>query len=503
MFDIMLFTIVAGSAVLISSITALFNTKDKIATGYAADKKELNEYISDNGFVLSEDIKLNSKYSYEGICIFGSTGSGKSSSFFIPNLLNNDIKGSFIITDPKGELFELTSNFQKNICGRKILKLSPLEPLKSERYNLLTQCKNSIEVLELSQILLNNGCLSIELSTGKKTGGAEWIQMSESLLSAALLYCYDLEYPCNNINFALKLLINLSTDELDSLFNESNNEKVIEQFNVFKMVAGADRTESSIKITLSSNLKLFLDESIKIIDSSSSFNINDFRKEPTALYITYQENKSNYLAPYMAAMFSDFFIKASDSYKSINDLPINFILDEFANIGYISNMSLNASTLRHRKVNISICLQSITQLIKIYGLKDAYSILNNLKTKLIYPGISDIETLNYISDLCGEKQVKIDKNNVKIKIFEGYQIRCLDNEEVIILSSNKNPVISKQKRYYKNKSFSNLKINTGYVPQNLIQYSRETAEKEIKELLIKVLTNKKEGLKDAKEELFR
>ncbi|WP_162266608.1 type IV secretory system conjugative DNA transfer family protein, partial [Clostridium botulinum] len=178
--------------------------------------------LGNTGLILSKDIQLKEQFDFEGSVTIAPTGSGKTSSFFFPNLLSNNIKGSIIVTDPKEELFKLTSKYQERICGRKVLKFSPLSPGTSEKYNLLTSCKDDSEIVELASTLLFNGALSIELSTGKKTGGVEWIQMAEPLLAAALLYAKNLEYPFNNIEFAFKLIINLDTEQLDSLFNSSN-----------------------------------------------------------------------------------------------------------------------------------------------------------------------------------------------------------------------------------------------------------------------------------------
>ena len=341
-----------------------------------------------------------------------------------------------------------------------------MEPDKSEKYNLLTSCKDNSEVIELASVLLFNGALSIELSTGKKTGGVEWIQMAEPLLSAALLYAKSLEYPFNNIEFAFKLLTALDTTELDVLFEECNNQDVKMQWYIFKTVGGADRTEGSIKITLASNLKLFADSRINSINMDNSFNIENFRKDPTILYVCYSENKSSYLAPYIAPFFSQCISKLIESYDD-NLLPITMMFDEFGNIGMLNNMSVNVATIRSRKISMNICLQSITQLYQTYGRENGKAILNNLKTKMILPGLSDMETTNYISSLCGNKEITICNTNInkqntsksysktKIKLFEDSELRCLEDSQILIIKSNKQPILSIQNRYYENEQYTN------------------------------------------------
>jgi type IV secretory pathway TraG/TraD family ATPase VirD4 len=306
--------------------------KTKLANGHLIKAKDILDILGNDGLILSKDIQLKEKFDYEGSVIFGATGSKKTTSTYVPNLLSNNLKGSLVVSDPKSELFTLTSGYQEKVCGRKVLKFSPLEPQASEHYNLLATCKDNAEVLELASSLLFNGGLSIELSTGKKsTSGAEWIMMAEPLFAASLIYCKALEYPYNNIEFALNLLITLNTKELDALFSNSKNPDCIKSWNTFKVVQGADRTEGSIKITLASNLKLYNDYRINQSLADTTFNFESFRKEPTILYLTYPENKASYIAPFTAPFFTRMLNSFIDTYTK-DSLPVTCLFDEFANI---------------------------------------------------------------------------------------------------------------------------------------------------------------------------
>lgn len=509
-----LFTIITGGAIVSGEIYTYLKKLQKVsklATGHLITSNDIDDITGDTGLILSNDIQLKEKYDYEGSMTIAPTGAGKTTSFHIPNLLSNNIQGSIIVTDPKGELFKLTSKYQEKICGRKVLKFSPLDPIASERYNLLTSCKDNSEIVELASTLLFNGALSIELATGKKTGGAEWIQMSEPLLAAALLYAKGLEYPFNNIEFAFKLLINLTTEQLDLLFSNSQNMDCITQWKIFKVVGGADRTEGSIKITLASNMKLFTDNRVNAVGIDTTFNIENFRKEPTILYVTYPENKSPYLAPFIAPFFSQCMSKLIEGYAD-ESLPIHMMFDEFGNIGMLSNMSINVATIRSRQISMNICLQSITQLYQVYGRENAKAIMNNLKTKMILPGLSDIETTNYISNLCGNKEITVCNTNVnkqnstksysktKVKLFEDSEIRCLEDNQILIITSNKQPILSIQERYYENDKYKNNIFNSSVsIP---IKYSKKVdIEKELNKLKLQLI--QEEDIGDVKEDLLR
>jgi type IV secretion system protein VirD4 len=519
--QIKLFTMFSGGALVGGETLAYYlklktqKAKDKLANGHLIEKDDILDILGDDGIKLSKELQLKEKYDFEGTVIFAPTGAGKTTAYFMPNLLSNDIRGSLIILDPKGDIFKKTSKYQETVCKRRVLKFSPLEPTESERYNLLTSCKSNEDVKELATTLLFNGALSIELSCGRKVGGAEWIQMSESLLCSALLYAKDLDFPFNNIEFAFKLLITLDTEQLDILFSSSNNIDVKCQWNIFKSVGKADKTEGSIKITMASNIKLFTDSRINAIGNESTFNIDDFRKQENILYITYPENKSAYLAPYTAPFFSQIIDRLINIYQEGVSLPVTIFFEEFGNIGMLNNMSINAATCRSREISLNVCLQSITQLYQVYGRDNAKAILNNLKTKIVLAGLSDIDTLNYISGLCGDKEItvcntSVTKNNIsqnysktKVKLFENSELRCLNDDEMLIITSNKQPIISKQNRYFENEEYTqNIFDNTASIPKNDNIYNQKDIEKKILDLKLQSI-KENEGGNDVKKEISR
>ena len=469
--SLMLFTILSGVGLVgAESYSAIMSSRrkkiDKVGTAYVADTDIVENLSGNDGLIISKDIQLGFNADREGVCILGPTGSGKTTSFFFPNLLKNNITGSIIVTDPKGELFEKTSKFQEEVCGRKVYKFCPLNPEDSEYYNILTECKDTSEVLQLASMLLFNGSLSIELQTGKKAGGVEWIQMAEPLFAASLLYAKEQEYPFNTVEFALELIVNLDTDSLYKIFSNAKNPDVMKQYRTFLTVGGADRTEGSIKITLATNLKLFNDPKINQVSSKTTFDIETFRKVPSILYIIYPERKSSYISPFIAPFFSQAIDKLLDTFEEDNSLNIHMLFDEFANIGMLNNMSGNAATCRSRNISLSVCLQSISQLFQVYGAYNAKAILNNLKTKVVLPGLNDEDTLRYISSLCGETEITTKTYNMekgvhetysksKKRLFENGEIRTLNDDEMLVVCHNKQPILDLQLRYYKHKEFTN------------------------------------------------
>lgn len=435
----------------------LFSKGNKITSAEFMKKRHLKKTLSgsSNALRISEKIILSIKNCLEHILIVAPTGSGKSTSIFIPNLLNKNIKGSIVQTDPKKELFKKTCVFQLK-QGRIPLYFNPLDPKFSLKYNPLIECNSMSEISQLAETLMINGSKSLEIQTGMKSGGIEWIQMSQGLLTASLMYCKEKGYPLDNITTAIRLITENPLEDLDALFSTCSDE-IIDQYNLFKMVADSERTAASIKVTIASNLKLFLDRNIIETTSSSDFSAKDLREREIALYISYAETKSAYLSPLLGVLYTQLINKMME----IEGNDIFFMMDEFANIGIINNFNSIVSTARSRGISFMICLQDLAQLEQLYGRYNARTILNNLKTKCVLHGLSDIETLRYISELLGNTEVQITNSNdvssVHVKrLLSADEIRTLDKNKILIIAQNKQPIMDQLNIYYKKNEYLEL-----------------------------------------------
>lgn len=440
-------------------------SKKKLATATLGNLEQFSDLEGTNGIKISEDLQLSEKYSNEGTMIFGSTGSGKTTKIMIPNLLSNDLKGSIIVTDPKGELYRLTSNYQNKVCKRNVLVFNPLNPSKSSHYNPLEACKNDTEVEQLASDLILNGIQALELETGKSSGGSnlEWVMMATPLLTASLLYHKNLEYPYNNIYTSVKFLIDYKDKQIEKILVSSKNESVLNQWRIYRMVAGADRTKGSIKITLATNLKLFLNENIAEITKKSDFKADNLRYKDTILYICYKENQANYLSPLLSVFYGQILNHLIDS---DGNKHITLLLDECGNIGRIPRLATNVATVRSRNISTLLIFQDINQLYRLYGDCNGHTILNNLKTKILLPASSDLNTLSYFVKLCDKEEVRtsnvsnsvtghttISNGATTRDLFTIDELRTMEKHEYIAVIHNKKVIKSKQNFYFENKEY--------------------------------------------------
>lgn len=476
----MLWVVIGGGvyATYLSTIGGKGKEAEQMATSGYAKLSELKAYNKKNGIQLSKDFFLEEKYCFEHIAVLGPTGAGKTTSIFYPNLLQKESfsggNASIICTDPKGELYKDTSNFQRKL-GRKVIMFSPLEPQYSFKYNPLSYCETSSEVSDLAMNLLASGTKAMEISSGKTGGGgSDWLNMAKPLLASALLYSWHQPRGLNTIANAIDLILESNDEQLQAILGGCKFADVRTQFNLFNQAAGSEKTVSSIKITLSSNLQLYTEQFMKELTSDNTYNFKDLRNTPTALYITYPERHSAKIAPLLCVFFTQLINELmKDKNLKGNYLPTYFLFDEFANIGQIPNFATLASTVRSRKISFLCCLQSKNQLKNLYGNYDE-DILNNLKTKCIYGAMQDIATTEYVSKQCGEVEIRTksttERDNrsdrgysystSKKKLLTPDEVRRISKENILLLVQNCKPYLDKTNTYYtQNKYIENISTN--------------------------------------------
>lgn len=431
---------------------------------------DIKHLLDKDNFLISKNVSISFKNLFEHSVIIGPTGAGKSTTIFIPNLLKvnsfNNSNSSIVATDPKGELYDLTANYQRSI-GRDVKVFSPYSSAGSIHYNPLDFCKNKSEVIALARDILVSGNKAMELRSG---GGGNkdsvWLNMATPLFAAVLLYVYKLGKPHNTISNALRILVNKDEDSLKELLVNEKDKDIEFQYKMYEKCITSPATSGSIQITLVSNVQSFLTPDLEKITAYSDFDFEDLRRKKTILYLIYPVEKAYDLAPITSVFFDQLFNKCKALNKE-EHLPIICLFEEFSNVGIIPNFNIHAATLRSFKIALLICLQDKNQLKTLYG-AHAETIFNNLKNLVLFGGAKDIETLRTISVLCGKEDVlnistsNNNKGNTSttksFKSTEVMQISDLKNiseNEVFIMLKNQKPLLDSVNPYYKDYDYMN------------------------------------------------
>lgn len=221
-----------------------------------------------------------------------------------------------------------------------------------------------------------------------------------------------------------------------------------------------DGTRPNMVQGLSQRLQLFQMRDIRRITTNKDINFENLGTKKTALFCIISDKSTAMRA--LTSLFFTFLFKdvsdAADRYGPKNRLPVNVICDEFANLGTIPSFDVTISTVRSRKINISIILQSVMQLAKNYA--EAGETIISCCDTILFLGCNDTETAEFISNLSGVASIRVlstkDSRNTSLgnrAIFQGYQIgegdgkrnllnpdevRRLPREDVIIYHNGRN-----------------------------------------------------------------
>ncbi|MNY85673.1 Conjugal transfer protein TraG [compost metagenome] len=413
----------------------------------------LKDLASPTGYIISEGFRIKQQFFQEHIVYLGPTGVGKTTSGFLPNLLDESaIPLSVVVNDVKRDLIQDTGNARTAI-GSKVMMFAPFDPLYSIRINPLLQAKDSSAVKQLAFTMLVNGGAS-------SSGNQDWVSMASPLLTSTFLAALKLEEN-PTVSNCIRKIIQSSDEELERYIISSGDDEALDSFGLYRQSTKAQSTSGGIRTVLGTNMQIFLDKNIEYVTSGNDLIISDLRKESISLYMHVPESKATYARPLMSTIYYLMFDILAETDGHI--LP--FLLDEFANIGYIPNLDNYITVFRGRKMPFVLGIQSSNQISALYG-ATADTIMDNLKTKVMFPGMGP-NSAEYASSILGD-------TTYKGKLLDKSYVRQIPEDTVLVVARNKAPVLDKAAHFSKNKSMV-AKVANPYSPEqrtNSIEMSK-------------------------------
>ncbi|MGP6151676.1 type IV secretory system conjugative DNA transfer family protein [Priestia flexa] len=414
---------------------------------FHSNKKSKDFKRDKSGLLVSQNLKLETSRANEHTVVIASTGGGKTSSILIPQLLSFD-NTSIVVTDPKAEIHNITSGIMRS-KGYKVYHLNLYDISRSIGFDLLRSCKSIEDVEKLSESLLSNA-------------EGDWGKLSENLLTAVLIKVYANE---GTVSDAVDLLAGLSVDpvDLENTFADSHAAAKL-AVREFLQTLGSDGLISSIFKTIQSELKVFKRQSMRDIQKQNLFDVMKLREEKSILYISYPEDESRLYSSFLSSFYYTLFNKTKNFVREDQQqefYPIQFLIDEFANIGRIPEFSTFLSTIRSKKMGVEIFLQSVDQLEKNYKGEENI-ILENCKTKVVMSGVSSRSAQTF-ADLVGKEQYKSISHSMgdnhssssvsdqTKEVLSADDIRRMKSYEILIVSDNLRPIKDDKNYYFMNK----------------------------------------------------
>jgi len=445
-----------------------------------ASQKEIKEHLmkDDKGFILGEYKKqriihpMNSDLN-QIISVFGGSGAKKSTSIAIPNILYNSVNvgSSLIVTDPKGELYNITSEFLRD-QGYEVLLFNLLDMKKSLRYNPVDYVENTEEALRLSNMIISN------TDGNAQTNDPMWKNAEMAYYAALMMYLKETrpkeeQHIKSILQFGTK--IGRDEDLLDEIFDSlPDDSEALEMYNIFRLAQ--DKTRAGILIGFGVRLKLWVSKNVANLTAKSDFNLNQLGNRKTALFLLIPDNDSTYdLLPGLLIdqAFQELYKQAGMNDTGALEIRVRCILDEIANISTINNFERKVSSMRSRGISVVPIFQSITQFANRYD-KDRWSEILSSSDTIVFLGTNDQKTAKYFSEKLGKTTLLIngitetsnDRGDSETKshnfigkpLLSPDELEKFPRNELIVFQSGRNPIKLKKHLYYKQNEWRDLKV---------------------------------------------
>ena len=376
------------------------------------------------GFLRREEgaILIGKKYGvplwsngFEHVLVFAPTGSGKTRSIGIPNLLKYPY--SVVCNDVKMTMYQTTARYREQVLGQKCFCWAPTdEQGNTHRYNPLAMISDDkkqriTDIQRIAHILIPDS----------KTSEPIWQQASRKLFKAMVLYLLDTPERPTTLGEISRLIKQQNFDDwLATTLEETAHLDAECYRNGYSYLNNHEKTRSSILETLTGYFELFEDPTIDAATSYSDFDIRNLRREKMTIYIGFSDDD-------------------------------------------MERLRRSLKLLREYRVCCVLMLQYIAQTYEQYT-QDEAKAFTNIKTKIAFAA-EDIHDAEYISKLLGTRTIKVNagsssnqKNGNSVSTSYSYQavpllrpdeVMRLPANDILILRTGFSPLKSGQFVWYK------------------------------------------------------
>lgn len=411
--------------------------------------------ISKNGELWVDDGEYHS-------LVIGATGSGKTVNTVLPSVRILAKKGeSMVITDPKGEIYEKTGK-ELEERGYNIILLNFRNPQKGNAWNPMSLPYNLYKNDNKDKAIELLDDLAMNILYEENSGNADpfWEKTSADYFSGLSLAMFDDASPEQiNIN-SISLTTTVGEEKLggSTYVREYFNTKDLNSpayINASGTILAPTDTRGSIISVFKQKIKLFSSrENLSEMLGHSDFEMKTIGEKPTAVFIIIQDEKKTYhsLATIFIKQCYETLIDVAQEHGGKLPCRTNFILDEFANMPPLKDITTMITAARSRQIRFTMIIQNFAQLTQVYGKENAETIKGNCGN-IVYLITTEIQALEEISKLSGEVKSKKDDKTASTPLVTVSDLQRMKLFDQIVLRLRMQP--------FKTSFVPDFKINWG------------------------------------------
>ena len=417
---------------------------------------EIEQFLSarNKGLLLDgQSRRLSENESYQNVCLAARVGSGKTTKYIIPNVLDKATQDcSIAIHDPKGEIFNLTSGYLEQ-QGYNIVVYDVQNPDKSNCFNPCWDAKSEVELEQIAETLI---------WAGNPSQGEKYWNNGASRILSVLLKCLShgeaKYFNIVNLHHLLQKMGDMGEGLDDWIaINGWNPKYPDDKYLIDEWKGAVTGNEGSVNSFISNcltALRALTNRDLKRFFHTSDYKLSNFRKEKTAIFFITPPEQQAYYSFVTSLFFKSLFNECMrKEHIQTKPRPAYILYDEFGN-SFIPDFMSVANTIRGYGVSLSIILQTISQLEEKYTRAGSMTIQGAMNTNICLSG-ADPSTANYFSDVSGKvRDLQTSElanpliNHQEYNLINSNEVRTMHEDQVLVISKNRNPAIIPIKPFY-------------------------------------------------------
>lgn len=345
------------------------------------------------------------------VLVVGASGSGKTRSIVIPNLLQ--CNGSYVVSDPKGNLHDKYGLYLE-MQGYEVLKLDFTDPRHSDRYNFFRYIRCEQDIVKIAHMLIYN-----EESKNGRSKDPFWDQAAQLLLESLIAFLWEFAPRDEQTLQGVLMMLDACeiaedrADEknaLDMLIDDCAKDNpdcfAVRHYRRFRLAAS--RTLQSILITVTAKMAAFDTSELREMLEEDDIDIPSIGKRKTALFVVVSDSDrslDNLVNLFYTQAINELCRYADGCADGRLPVPVQFILDDFATNCKIDEFPRMIASIRSREISAMLMVQAESQLKQAYE-EDGRTIVGNCDT-YVYLGGNDLDTADSVAKRCNLPLQKI------------------------------------------------------------------------------------------------
>jgi type IV secretion system protein VirD4 len=405
---------------------------------------------------------------------FGPPQSGKSAGLAIPALLEWD--GPAVASSIKNDLLAATIDRRRTLGEVLIFDPFSLSGQRGHGWSPLRAAETWDGALEMAWRLAAAG----ELDQRSVEGGDFWAVAAEQRLAPLL---FAAARAADGIDALVAWAYGQRARELETVIGScaerartpgeaADARAAYDATHAF--TAQADRTRSSIEATVQGLLRAYRFRRVAASAAVCEITPERILGGRSTLYLIGDAKASKLLRPLFLALLGELIDAAYERANGSGGalaLPLLLCLDEAGNVAPIPNLAEIASTAPSHNIQIVSIFHDLTQARARYG-RGADTVVNSHRARLLLPGVADLETLRFFSDLLGEAEVRevtrtsgrggstASRGRRRVPLAAAETLRQLPEAHALLLYGRLPPVRIRLRRWFEDRRLRRLARGT-------------------------------------------